>query len=85
MAGFQEADVLIAGMKAGMEGKSLFTYKDRYAAGERELAFLKDYVVALEGAFLKDDIEKNYTRLYENDTRGKIAGKRNLGLRGFLY
>ena len=58
MAGFQEADVLIAGMKAGMEGKSLFTYKDRYAAGERELAFLKDYVVALEGAFLKDDIEK---------------------------
>ena len=57
MAGFQEANVLIDGMKAGMEGKSLFAYKDRYAAGERELAFLKDYVVALQGAFLKDDIE----------------------------
>lgn len=58
MAGFQEANVLIAGMKAGMEGKSLFAYKDRYAAGERDLAFLKEYVAALEGAFLKDDIEK---------------------------
>lgn len=41
MAGFQEADVLISGMKAGMEGKNLFAYQDRYAAGERELAFLK--------------------------------------------
>lgn len=58
MAGFQEADVLIAGMKAGMEGKSLFAYRDRYTAGERDLTFLKEYVAALEGAFLKDDIEK---------------------------
>lgn len=58
MAGFQEADVLIAGMKSGMEGKSLFGYRDRYNAGERDLAFLKDYVQALNGAFLKDDIEK---------------------------
>ncbi len=58
MAGFQEADVLIAGMKAGKEGKSLFACRDRYAAGERDLAFLKEYVAALEGAFLKDDIEK---------------------------
>lgn len=58
MAGFQEADVLISGMKAGMEGKNLFAYQDRYAAGERELAFLKDYITALKGAFLKDDIEK---------------------------
>ena len=58
MAGFQEADVLIAGMKAGKEGKSLFACRDRYEAGERDLAFLKEYVAALEGAFLKDDIEK---------------------------
>ena len=58
MAGFQEAEVLIAGMKAGKEGKSLFACRDRYAAGERDLAFLKEYVAALEGAFLKDDIEK---------------------------
>ena len=82
MAGFQEANVLIDGMKAGMEGKSLFAYKDRYAAGERELAFLKDYVVALQGAFLKDDIENI---VHENDTCGKITGERNLGFRGCLY
>ena len=58
MAGFQEAEVLIAGMKAGMEGKSLFACRDRYAAGERDLAFLKEYVAALEGAFLRDDIQQ---------------------------
>ena len=40
------------------EGKSLFACRDRYEAGERDLAFLKEYVAALEGAFLKDDIEK---------------------------
>ena len=58
MAGFQEADVLIAGMKAGKEGKSLFAYRDRYTAGERDFAFLKEYVTALQGAFLKNDIEQ---------------------------
>ena len=58
MAGFQEADALIAGMKAGKEGKSLFAYRDRYTAGERDFAFLKEYVTALQGAFLKNDIEQ---------------------------
>lgn len=58
MAGFQEADVLIAGMKAGLEGKSLFAYRDRYQSGDRDLNFIKEYVTALNGAFLKDDIQK---------------------------
>lgn len=58
MAGFQEAEVLITGMKSGMEGKSLFGFRDRYNAGERDLTFLKDYVEVLNGAFLKEDIEK---------------------------
>lgn len=58
MAGFQQADVLINGMKNAMEGKSLFAYKEQYAAGNRDLNFIKDYVVALEGAFLKDEIKK---------------------------
>ncbi len=61
MAGFQEADALIAGVKAGMEGKSLFVYRDRYAAGERELDFMKEYVSALEAAFLRDEVEKVMT------------------------
>lgn len=58
MAGFQEAEVLIAGMKAGMEGKSLFAYRDKYTAGERDLNFIKEYVNALNGAFLKEEVEK---------------------------
>lgn len=58
MAGFQQADVLINGMKNAKEGKSLFAYKEQYAAGKRDLDFIKDYVTALEGAFLKDEIAK---------------------------
>lgn len=58
MAGFQEAGVLIAGMKAGMEGNSLFAFKDKYASGNRDLNFIKDYVAALEGAFMRDEIAK---------------------------
>ena len=61
MAGFQEADALIAGVKAGLEGKSLFAMRDRYKAGERDLAFLKDFVSVLNGAFLTDEIEEVVT------------------------
>ena len=61
MAGFQEADALIAGAKAGLEGKSLFAMRDRYKAGERDLAFLKDFVSVLNGAFLTDEIEEVVT------------------------
>lgn len=61
MAGFQEADALIAGAKAGLEGKSLFAMRDRYKAGERDLAFLKDFVSVLNAAFLTDEIEEVVT------------------------
>lgn len=61
MAGFQEADALIAGMKAGMEGKTLFVYRDRYAAGERGLDFIKEYAGILNGAFLKDQVQEIIT------------------------
>lgn len=56
MAGFQEGEVLIAGMKAGKEGESLFALRARYRKGERDLPFLKKYMQALNGAFLKDDM-----------------------------
>jgi len=75
MAGFQEADVLIAGMKAGKEGKSLFACRDRYEAGERDLAFLKEYVAALEGAFLKDDIEQVALEYMQNMPLEKLQEK----------
>ena len=61
MAGFHEADVLIAGMKSGMEGKTLFAYGDQYAAGERDLNFIKEYVNILNGAFMKDRIQEIVT------------------------
>lgn len=61
MAGYHEADALISGMKAGMEGKNLFAYRDRYEAGERSLEFIRDYVGALEGAFMKDEMQKVVT------------------------
>lgn len=58
MAGFQQASELIAGMKAGMEGRSLFAYRERYVAGQRDLNFIKAYVNALNGAFLREDVKK---------------------------
>lgn len=59
MAGFQETDVLITSMKSGMEGKSLFAYKNKYhQEGVRDLNFLKEYVIILQKAFLKDEIER---------------------------
>ncbi len=58
MAGVQQASELIAGMKAGMEGRSLFAYRERYVAGQRDLNFIKAYVNALNGAFLREDVEK---------------------------
>ena len=58
MAGFQQAEALIDGMKAGKEGESLYALRTRYQQGERELNFLKKYMAALSGAFLKEDMEK---------------------------
>lgn len=65
MAGFQQPEVLISGMKAGKEGESLFAFRARYQQGERDLTFLKKYVEVLNGAFLKDEIE-NMMKEYMN-------------------
>lgn len=58
MAGYQEPEVLVAGMKAGKEGKNLFAMREKYNAGNRDLDFLNEYVNVLQGAFLKDEIQK---------------------------
>ncbi|MDE7074172.1 MAG: thioredoxin family protein [Odoribacter sp.] len=58
MAGFQQAEALIDGMKAGKEGESLYALRKRYQQGEREVDFLKKYMAALNGAFLREDMEK---------------------------
>lgn len=58
MAGFHEADELISGIKAGLEGKTIFKYNDKYTAGERSLPFIKEYVEVLNAAFMKDKISE---------------------------
>lgn len=56
MAGYQEPDKLIEGMKRAAEGDDLFSLRRRYQAGERDFKLIKSYMSALEGAFLKDTI-----------------------------
>ena len=56
MAGYQKAENLIAGMKAGMEGKSLPALQKKYEAGARDFETVRDYVAALNGAFKRENI-----------------------------
>ena len=56
MAGYQQAEDLIAGMKAGMEGKSLSVLQKKYEEGARDFETIRDYVAALNGAFKKENI-----------------------------
>ena len=54
MAGYHEADDLIEGIRKASEGKDLFTLGKKYQEGERSFEFVKDYMDALNAAFLKD-------------------------------
>lgn len=54
MAGFHEADELIAGAKKALQGRDLFTLTKEYRAGNRDFKFLCEYMASLKGAFLKD-------------------------------
>jgi thiol-disulfide isomerase/thioredoxin len=58
MAGYQEADALINGMKAGLEGRSLFAARTRYEEGARDLETVTAYVDALTGAYLTEEVAK---------------------------
>lgn len=57
LAGYQEADALIEGIRKADEGKDLFTLAEEYRKGNRDLKFMKDYVSSLNAAFLKDTID----------------------------
>ena len=57
MAGYHEADDLIAGMKAGLEGKTLAAMEKKYNSGARDFETIRDYVAALNGAFQKETIQ----------------------------
>ena len=61
MAGYHKADELIAGMKAGLEGKTLAAMQKKYESGARDFETIRDYVAALNGAFKKDEIRNILT------------------------
>lgn len=56
MAGYQDPDKLIEGIKNASEGNDLFSLRERYQKGERDFAFIKTYLASLQGAFLKDSV-----------------------------
>lgn len=56
MAGYQEADQLIEGIRKASEGKDLFTLRKQYYSGERSLEFIKEYLGSLTAAFLRDSV-----------------------------
>lgn len=70
MVGCREADYLIEGIKAGIGGRSLFAMQKKYESGDRSFETMKDYVDALEGAFLRDKIKEileDYLQTLPND------------------
>ncbi|MDR0511180.1 MAG: redoxin domain-containing protein [Rikenellaceae bacterium] len=56
MAGYQEADALIEGMRGAMGGLTLEATEAKFNAGARDFRSVKDYVTALNGAFKKERI-----------------------------
>lgn len=58
MVGYQQAEQLIAGMKAGMEGRTLPALEKKYQAGERDVQLVRDYMAALRGAFRREDMRR---------------------------
>lgn len=57
MVGYHSAEELIAGMKAGLEGNSIFVLQERYESGARDFETIRDYVSALYGAFQRGKIK----------------------------
>lgn len=55
LVGYQDSVQLLQGMKDGMEGRSVFAYRQEYAKGKRDLNFLKAYTQALENALCEEE------------------------------
>jgi len=72
MAGYQEPDKLIEGMRRASEGEDLFSLRKRYWAGERDFKLIKNYMAALEGAFLKDTIVAVTTDYFSHNDPRKL-------------
>lgn len=61
MAGYQEAEQLMEGVRKAALGRDLFTLAAEYQAGNRELSFMREYIESLNAAFLRDSVT-NITR-----------------------
>lgn len=57
LSGYQEPERLLANVQEAMKGKSLPALEERYARGERSLAFMRDYMQCLKDAFLKERLQ----------------------------
>ena len=58
LAGYKEPDELIEGIRQASEGKDLFSLASEYQKGNREIAFMKDFMQSLNNAFLKDSVAR---------------------------
>lgn len=61
IVGFKEADVLIKAAKAGLSGMTVDVMRQKYNDGERDVAFIRDYIEVLDFAFKKDEIKSVVT------------------------
>lgn len=56
LAGYQQPEALIAGIRKASEGRDLFTLADEYQKGNREIGFMAEYIQSLNAAFLRDSV-----------------------------
>lgn len=54
LAGYQQPEALIGGIRKAAEGRDLFTLTREYGQGNREIGFIKEYIESLNRAFLRD-------------------------------
>jgi len=57
MGGYHEADSLMTKMKAALNGTSLSAMRSRLKAGEKSVAFVRQYKKIMEDGFLREETE----------------------------
>ena len=61
IVGYSEADALIQAVQDGLDGKTLTAFQKRYDAGERSVAFMREYCQALDVAY-EEETKENVVR-----------------------
>jgi len=57
MGGYHEADSLVSKMKSALDGTSLSAMRKRLKAGEKSVAFVRQYRKIMEDGFLREETE----------------------------